>query len=168
MMGCEDSITLTLIGNHDFQLLLWNPADVDLLRSRYRMVCTYIGCLPSNPLQNIEHSLPALVSFEQLLILLGFGGYHSSWDAPAEKQAGKLKINLELLTPLRCSSLNDYKDSKDLALALPRAPPLFLNMLSRLRSSPRFSIYEYLYSLPKNLYITSGSKFGGDFSALLW
>lgn len=126
------------------------------------MVCTYTGCLPSNPLQNNEHSPPALVSYEQMLILLGFG-YHSSREASVENQVGRLKINYEVLTPLRCSSLTDCSFSEDLALALPKAPSSFLHTLTRLHASPHFSIYYYLYSLPQNLYITSGSKFGGDF-----
>ncbi|KAI0232640.1 tRNA-splicing endonuclease subunit [Massospora cicadina] len=150
------------MGNHDFQLLLWNPADIKLLRSRYRLVCNFIGCLPTNPLQNLDHSVPALVSYEQLLILLEVDDLNSP-APPANNQPGGLKINLELLTPPKSSSPADFNGAEELARALPSAPPPLLQMLSRLRASARYAIYAYLYALPQNLFITSGSKFGGDF-----
>ncbi|KAI9291918.1 tRNA-intron endonuclease catalytic domain-like protein [Neoconidiobolus thromboides FSU 785] len=150
------NITITLVGNLDLQLLLWNLKDVELLRSRYRMVCNFIGCLPSNPLQNHDNSLPALLAFEQLLILLNLDNIPLKNEPP-------ISIHLEQFSIKKGNDLSHLKEYEKLYNALPKAPPALLAPLNRISNSSKYLVYLYLYQAPQKFFITSGSKFGGDY-----
>lgn len=127
--------------------------DIELLRSKYRIISNLTGCLPSNPLQNLERSLPALLSYEQLLVLLTQTPSTIPFKIRLE-QIGKKK-------QLYVKDINEFEDLEELVRLLPEAPKELLLPLDKLRNSNKFWVYLALYQ--QSFFITSGQKFGGDY-----
>jgi len=66
----KDKIPVHIVNKNAF---IWDPEDVIILRTKYRIVGSLVGLLPKNPLQNIFSSLPLLLLPEEVSLLLEKG-----------------------------------------------------------------------------------------------
>ncbi|KAG2202858.1 hypothetical protein INT46_001701 [Mucor plumbeus] len=130
-----DKVEIKKLGDKFF---IFNSKDVELLRTKYRIVGALSGTLPQFPLQNTFYGLPLILLPEEVELLINRG-----WANIIQKPSKTTTITI---------STTDMQKSH-----VTMATNIIVQEQKRLNAT----VFDHFWS--QGYYITSGIKFGGQF-----